>query len=773
MPYIRARAWLLIGLALLVACRADIAVSPAPAPVSPQVTLVPVTATPYVPAVQAALALVSEEQLFATLEDLTAIRPYAGWRTGATEGEREALDYVAGRLDGLGALKASGLEVERQQFDIFMTTHTWRAELELRVGGRAVEVPAGAMRGHRDEIQLALRFDSDRHINDTHSDPISVEGPVVVVHTRSELRALDWASVQGKLVFLDYALVDQVMLGWQECLKRVDQLLNTGPAGIVLVTTYSNAPAMSHGTFVPEGGVFSSSDVPHAPPMLYVTAEDLAAAGVSTWGDAADGAAQPLAGVESARLTWDTDVVSPATSGNLVARIPGEDPSRAVILGAHIDSPNNPGALDNGSGSAVLVEVARVLDAAGAQPPVDLYLVWFGAEEPVVYGSYHFIATHQDLLDRTIAMLNVDSLTRPLDGIDAALTFDVWSYSRQGDERLPWTDYLTAAAGRQGILTRVNSYLGHASDNSGFNSFDVPNANLMFSGANSMESYGGPHYAGHMHDPYDTVELAREVGDEFVAMARVAVLAALETGDDARSFRVTPRPDRRALFLAGHTEPLHMNPSTFTDLCMVLAMSGYDVDMLPYGRAVTPADLADADIVFALPVIDYPTTDAHNLGTHDEAWTDAEVTALEQYVAQGGFLVMTDSAHRLRFYNQVFPDSNEDVSDMNRLAGRFGVKYDYSQASPDARAGVRNGIALTDGVTELLLAEGNAVPFSLTGGQVLAATRAGVIAALVDYGASGGQVLALADVGILGQPREGEGNTRFWQNVAEYVHGRE
>jgi hypothetical protein len=37
------------------------------------------------------------------------------------------------------------------------------------------------------------------------------------------------------------------------------------------------------------------------------------------------------------------------SQGNLVARIPGLDRSRAAILGAHIDSPNSPGALDDGS----------------------------------------------------------------------------------------------------------------------------------------------------------------------------------------------------------------------------------------------------------------------------------------------------------------------------------------------------------------------------------------------------------------------------------------
>jgi hypothetical protein len=38
----------------------------------------------------------------------------------------------------------------------------------------------------------------------------------------------------------------------------------------------------------------------------------------------------------------------------LVLRIPCADPSQTVILGAHIDSPNSPGAFGNVSGAAAL-----------------------------------------------------------------------------------------------------------------------------------------------------------------------------------------------------------------------------------------------------------------------------------------------------------------------------------------------------------------------------------------------------------------------------------
>jgi hypothetical protein len=526
----------------------------------------------------------------------------------------------------------------------------------------------------------------------------------------------------------------------------------------VLVTRFSNQPDESHGSFVGDVSALNQVETNPAPPTLYVRLEDLAPAGITNWDD--------LARIEAARLTWDADVFSPGTSGNLVARIPGADSSQAVVLGAHIDSPNSPGAMDDGSGSAVLLEVARVLDGAQVQPPVDLYLVWFGSEELGLYGSYHFVSTHQELLDRTLAMLQIDCLTRPLDGIDAYLNLVTWSYGRLGDDRLTWPDYLAQTVDRRGVGTYAVNHYGIESDNTAFAGFDVPNANLIYMDFPQMERLGGVHYAGHLHDPYDTLELAREVDDVLEQMARVALAAALQTGTGAPDLRVAPRPDRRALFVASHTEAVHMAPTTFTDLGMALAWGGFDVDLIPYGQAVTPADLEDTDLVVVLPVVDYPSPEGDS-DLYDEAWSEEETAVLEAYVTEGGLLVLTNSAHRLKYSNWVM-DPNEDWSDANDLAARFGITYhDGTLSSVQART--QGEHPLVEGMAVLELAEGNGVPFSLTEGQVLAQADGEVAVALVDYGQGGGQILVLADVGLLGTGGDQPLNLTFWQNLARYA----
>ena len=734
---------------------------PTATPPEPTATLPEPTPTPADP-----YALISQESLFGYLEDLTAIQPHSGWRNSATEGEAEALDYVAARLGEFAYLEGLGLELERQSFRVFMSTELWESRLHLSVDGQEIEVPADGLRGPRDNVAQALRFDSDGALNDAERNPLVVEGAVVLVRSAQEISALRPADVQGKLVFLDYAVVNKGLLGTPPAVDIASDLLKEGPAGLVLVTQFSTAQGESHGYAVADVSAFNWVETTPATPILYTRLEDLAPAGITSWDD--------LARIETARLTLDADVFSPGASGNLVARIPGADPSQAVILGAHIDSPNVPGALDDGSGSVILLEIARVLNAARVQPAADVYLVWFGSEEIGLYGASHFVATHQELLDRTLAMLQIDCLTRPLDGIDATLDLVTWSFSYLGDDRLTWPDFLTQRAARRGVETASVDVPHIYSDNSVFGGFDVPQADLIYENIKVMDQVGGFHYAAFVHTPYDTVELAREVGDVLEQMTQVSLIAALETGREAPNLRVAPAPDRRAVFVGSHTESVHMAPTSFINCGMALAWEGYDVDWIPYGQAVTPADLKDADLVVALPVHDYPSPD-EDPAPYDEAWSQEEIMALEAFVGEGGLLVLTNSARRIKYSGAM--DLNEDWSDVNALAERFGVTYhDGTLLAGTAQAGGDH--PLVEGVKDLELYAENIVLFSLSMGQVLAQADGEAIVGLTDYGDAGGQVLVLADVGILGEGWGGAAswigplNLPFWQNLAQYARSR-
>jgi hypothetical protein len=79
------------------------------------------------------------------------------------------------------------------------------------------------------------------------------------------------------------------------------------------------------------------------------------------------------------------------TVRNVVARLPGRDPSRAVLLVAHYDSvPVAAGAADDGGGVVTLLETARAL-AAGPRPRNDVIFLFTDGEERGLLGARAFL----------------------------------------------------------------------------------------------------------------------------------------------------------------------------------------------------------------------------------------------------------------------------------------------------------------------------------------------------------------------------------------------
>lgn len=110
---------------------------------------------------------------------------------------------------------------------------------------------------------------------------------------------------------------------------------------------------------------------------------------------------------------------------NIIATIPGSSPSAGdIVVGGHYDSQSSnpllaPGADDNASGTAAVLEMARAITAGGYQPRHTLRFVAFGAEEMGLIGSQWYT---QQLAARqwTVAlMLNFDMIgTRRQDTTD-------------------------------------------------------------------------------------------------------------------------------------------------------------------------------------------------------------------------------------------------------------------------------------------------------------------------------------------------------------------
>ncbi|MGB9606434.1 MAG: M20/M25/M40 family metallo-hydrolase, partial [Bryobacteraceae bacterium] len=84
---------------------------------------------------------------------------------------------------------------------------------------------------------------------------------------------------------------------------------------------------------------------------------------------------------------------------NIVARLPGKRPAKALLLIAHYDSVLwGPGAADDGSGCAVLLETLRALKAG---PPLanDVIFLFADAEESGLMGAHAFAREHPWMRD--------------------------------------------------------------------------------------------------------------------------------------------------------------------------------------------------------------------------------------------------------------------------------------------------------------------------------------------------------------------------------------
>lgn len=119
-----------------------------------------------------------------------------------------------------------------------------------------------------------------------------------------------------------------------------------------------------------------------------------------------------------------------ARTENVVGILRGSDPAlaeEALVLGAHYDhlglgernslAPSqagrvHPGADDNASGTAALLELASALAARRADLRRSLVFVAFSGEELGLLGSSHYVKEPAWPLERTAAMLNFDMVGR-------------------------------------------------------------------------------------------------------------------------------------------------------------------------------------------------------------------------------------------------------------------------------------------------------------------------------------------------------------------------
>ncbi len=121
------------------------------------------------------------------------------------------------------------------------------------------------------------------------------------------------------------------------------------------------------------------------------------------------------------RLSAESRELGTVPQFNVIAEIRGsEKPDEYVLLGAHLDSWHGAsGAMDNGTGTVMMMEAARILKAAYPSPKRTIVIGHWGAEEQGLVGSNAFFADHPEVIEGMQASFNQDNGTWRVDTVQA------------------------------------------------------------------------------------------------------------------------------------------------------------------------------------------------------------------------------------------------------------------------------------------------------------------------------------------------------------------
>ena len=354
-----------------------------------------------------------------------------GPRVSGSEGERQAMEYVKAQFESYGLKTWVG------EFDVD-NDRIQQATLEI------TDPPLGVIQ-------------SNPYLGCQDTPPGGIEAEVVWVENLTEPEL--GPHIEGKIIILSRSM---------EMMKGLPKLAKYRPAAIV---SYSGNLAGQPNTFH-----IVVKDV-YAPfpdlPMMFITYMDA----VKLFNT----------GIRRARMTIQTERI-PAKSYYVVGEKEGSlYPDEIVVIGGHMDSvPLLQGATDNASGTATVLELARVFAQQDSKRTLR-FAAW-GSEEGGLLGSKKYVlelkakakeekkaegfieGLSKTELDKHIFNINLDVLGMSL-GYDYALYM--------GDEALG--AYVDAVAKELGIPHKVDKST-YSSDGLSFSWENIPSISFARGG---------------------------------------------------------------------------------------------------------------------------------------------------------------------------------------------------------------------------------------------------------------------------------------------------
>jgi carboxypeptidase Q len=205
--------------------------------------------------------------------------------------------------------------------------------------------------------------------------------------TARKLDDLEWPedpAEMGKFFgSLPNALMEQLYDLYDEAAaERGEFLAKEGVAGVLVEDERAHEGML----FAEAAGTFKAAGTP-APPTFVITAEQY-------------NRIARLVGKNipaRVRLTLKAATSDRDVDGlNIIGELPGGDRKEEIVMiGAHFDSwHTGTGATDNGAGSAVMMEVMRILKALNLKPDRTIRIGLWGGEEQGLFGSRAYVKEH-------------------------------------------------------------------------------------------------------------------------------------------------------------------------------------------------------------------------------------------------------------------------------------------------------------------------------------------------------------------------------------------
>jgi Zn-dependent M28 family amino/carboxypeptidase len=189
------------------------------------------------------------------------------------------------------------------------------------------------------------------------------------------------------------------------------------------------------------------------------------------------------------KLTLTPSYTGVVESGNVVAELPGSDlADELVVIGGHLDSWDlGTGAIDDGAGVAITMEVLRRIKEAGLKPRRTIRLVLWGSEEVGLLGGYAYADKHKDTLRNHVIGTESD--------FGAGR---IWKITRNISEQAkPVADKIAELVEPLGIAPGSNSARSSGPDLSPMNAKGFPGFRFVQDGSDYFDLH---------HTPDDTLD---------------------------------------------------------------------------------------------------------------------------------------------------------------------------------------------------------------------------------------------------------------------------